>query len=354
MEVKAEEPTLKHEPSSSEHSHTSIVLYFGPPALGKSYFADYINVEAKKHNVVMSIVSIDQVSLPIIEAAKKAHPEKKMWELYAEKMSLINSSFEEEVRKTLDDVKDPLNLVIVDAVKINDKFFEELTIRVNKDLDPAHHNDSVEHDKKHHNLHIKHHLTVIYPKIAHEQKIPGYPFSAQLLMNLCYRALKREGHETLTSENYSDEEKIRVVLNLTNKYKNMSCIKTAFHRAGNVKFVEVEFHLETPDGKGASSPKLIQQIYAQIEVCLTSLDEEEAGKKSREESMRSFSELLGLINHFKQDEALRKQHLGFGRANTWGHAIDTMLNPLKEGFAKNGHAAQELEKKHSENSTPAN
>ena len=88
-------------------------------------------------------------------------------------------------------------------------------------------------------------LLAIYPEndstfqVAEDYTIP---FSPQLILNLCYRCLNREAHETM---DYIPEKLLQIVISFTILYKNVTSFES--HFLSEAKFTEmmkVPFHQE--------------------------------------------------------------------------------------------------------------
>lgn len=231
----------------SQEDKLIILVFYGVACLGKTTFTKMIKSYCKTHNIRINCISRDQIATPIIGKYKEDNPnvtdKEKIW---FDNCGEITALFHEEILELIKSTKKGSNLLVIDDGRIDPNLLKSIS---NSQLLPSH---DVE-------------IIAVYPKNSEKFEISEgrfVPFSKILMLNLCYRSLMREAHETM---NYKDDKTLQIVLSFTMLYEGTEDFVTNFkNEATYSRMIQVPFITESEfKGNGREN-----EIFEEFEILL--------------------------------------------------------------------------------------
>ena len=203
--------------------------FYGVSCLGKSNFVDRLVGRCQElGDIAQNVISSDVEMAKLINPYMAENPEISANDAIKKFREQVNANLFAGIHSAAQNAKKGKNLIILDKAKSMKKLFSQLPELVQKEG-------------------FESRIVALYPQSSEFLKIDQndfVPFSASLVINICDRVIKRQGHLTLNGENHY---RVYIVLSFILLYKNIKSIPG--HFSGDTDyyaFIGIPFDEEKP------------------------------------------------------------------------------------------------------------
>lgn len=196
------------------------VVFYGVSALGKTYFLKFFESICKDENVFCQIVSSDDSSKIAIDKAMAKNKAMTREEAFESTKKESIKIFEDAIDKAVKHLKNGNNVIVLDKVMNGGRFLQN----INKTFKPCCATKLVALIPTHGEFHYTNHGVV--------------PFSQGLIINVLYRILNREDHQTVSG---TDSKKAFLAISFIKLYHGLSSLTEKKDEGHIDEFVEISF-----------------------------------------------------------------------------------------------------------------
>ena len=216
------------------------VVFYGVSALGKTYFLKNFSEVCDAEKVCCQIISSDDCAKEAMDDEIKKNPLLTQTEAFEKTKKFHIKVFEEHIHKAVENMKPGNNIIVLDKVMNGGKFLKD----INKTFKPK----------------CPTRLVALIPWSPHAFNYSEsglVPFSDLLLINICYRILKRTHHQTVEGP---DAKKLKIALSFVKLYDDL--IHPSHKQGEEVveKFYEIPFHEEKGEGGKLLPTRLVEVL----------------------------------------------------------------------------------------------
>lgn len=264
----------------------------------KVIFLQYFQKKCVENSINSVIVSSDECAERAVKIYQEQNPEAGYDEAFEKTRKLTNKLFDEEIKTFTDNLNPGKNIVLLDKVMHGKRFLSS----IQKFFPTPNHRVRI---------FALHPLDYEHFNITDKVSIP---FSASLILNLCYRTISRGEHLTVTGD---DKKKIFLTLSFSLLYKNIRDLEKA--KAGECNFAAfypVSFHKFTEE-------KELPDEYVQA-------------LRTVMRKIKAFNEgealCQDIVDLLRDEEAFSKLegNLGYGDLGQWDQVISKIFDNFSD------------------------
>jgi len=216
------------------------VVFYGLSALGKTHFLKTFFEICAAEQVHCQIVSSDDSSKAAMDAEMEKDPTLTRKSSYDKTRKESTIIFEKSIQKAVEELKDGYNIIVLDKVINSTEFLKNINSQFNVTCPTR--------------------LVALIPWSPHAFNYSEsglVPFSDLLLINICYRILKRTHHQTVEGP---DAKKLKIALSFVKLYDDL--IHPSHKQGEEVveKFYEIPFHEEKGEGGKMLPTRLVEVL----------------------------------------------------------------------------------------------
>lgn len=215
--------------TSAEEKKLIWVVFYGLSALGKTFFLNHFLKSCEEKKVNCQIVSSDDCSKKIIDDLKAKDPSLSDDAAFEKSRKGAIKLFEDSIQKEVNSLKNGCNIIVLDKVMNGGRFLKNLDKTFNPKCSTK--------------------LVALIPECPEPFNYSPHgvvPFSESLIINVIFRILNREEHQTVSG---SDEKKLSLGLSFVKLYNNLKSLTEKKDEGGIDQFFEISFHQESADTK---------------------------------------------------------------------------------------------------------